>query len=192
MRKIILRLAETEYILLILFGLFIAVSRMFNFAPCKIIQDNFWMFFIKMVTFLPCMFIVIGLFDVWLPKEKVEKHIGANSGVVRGAVWCIFLGIFQAGPLHGAFPVAHLLWSKGCSIKNIFIYLSTSSTFKLTALTFEIAFLGLKFSLLRVFISLPVIILIGCLMEIYLKDKNFEVKATARRTLLSLPKKAGF
>jgi uncharacterized membrane protein YraQ (UPF0718 family) len=76
MKKIILKIAETEYILVILFGLFILISRIFNFAPSKIIQDNFWMFFVEMITFLPFMFILIGLFDVWFPKEKVEKHIG--------------------------------------------------------------------------------------------------------------------
>jgi len=43
-------------------------------------------------------------------------------------------------------------------------------------LTFEIGFLGLKFSLLRTLITLPVFILIGYLMEGYLKGKNFDVK----------------
>jgi len=43
-------------------------------------------------------------------------------------------------------------------------------------LTFEIGFLGLKFSLLRTMVSLPVFILIGYIMETYLKNKNFEVK----------------
>lgn len=43
-------------------------------------------------------------------------------------------------------------------------------------ITFEIGFLGLKFSLLRTLITLPVFIIIGYIMEGYLKDKNFEVK----------------
>ena len=175
MKKIILRLAETEYILVILFGLFILISRIFNFAPSKIIQDNFWMFFVEMITFLPFMFILIGLFDVWFPKEKVEKHIGEGSGI-KGIFWVILLAMLQAGPLYGAFPVAYLLWKKGCSIKNIFIYLGAFSTLKIPAITFEIGFLGLKFSLLRTLITLPVFILVGYIMEAYLKNKNFEVK----------------
>jgi len=122
MKKIILRIAETEYIFVILFGIFAIISRIFNFAPSKIIQNNFWLFFVEMITFLPFMFILIGLFDVWFPKEKVEKHIGAGSGI-KGIFWVILLAMLQAGPLYGAFPVAYLLWKKGCSIKNIFIYL---------------------------------------------------------------------
>ncbi len=175
MKKFILKIAETEYILVILFGIFILFSRLFNFAPAKIIQSNFWMFFVEMVTFLPFMFILVGLFDVWFPKEKVEKHIGEGSGI-KGIIWCILLAMLQAGPLYGAFPVAYLLWKKGCSIKNIFIYLGAFSTLKIPMLTFEIGFLGLKFSLLRTAVTLPVFILIGEIMELYLKDKNFEVK----------------
>ncbi|MCU0462741.1 MAG: hypothetical protein MUF36_12150, partial [Bacteroidales bacterium] len=63
-----------------------------------------------------------------------------------------------------------------CSIRNIFIYLGAFATIKIPMITFEIGFLGLKFSLLRTIITLPVFILIGYLMEWYLKDKNFEVK----------------
>jgi len=34
-----------------------------------------------MISFVPFLFIIIGLFDVWIPKEMVEKHIGKESGV---------------------------------------------------------------------------------------------------------------
>jgi uncharacterized membrane protein YraQ (UPF0718 family) len=174
MKKIILRIAETEYILAILFGIFILISRIFNFNPAKTIRNNFWIFFVEMITFLPFMFILIGLFDVWFPKEKVEKHIGKESGV-KGTIWVILLAMLQAGPLYGAFPVAYLLWKKGASIKNIFIYLGAFSTLKIPMLTFEIGFLGLKFSLLRTAVTLPVFILIGEIMEVLLRDKHFEI-----------------
>jgi uncharacterized membrane protein YraQ (UPF0718 family) len=139
------------------------------------ITNNFWMFFKEMITFLPFMFILIGLFDVWVPKEKIEKHIGKESGV-KGIFWVIILATLQAGPLYAAFPVAYLLWKKGCSIKNVFIYLGAFSTMKIPMLTFEIGFLGLKFSLLRTMFSLPVFIIIAIFMEAYLKNKNFEIK----------------
>lgn len=175
MKKIILRITETEYILVILFGLFIVVSHIFGFVPAKIIREKFWLFFVEMITFLPFMFILVGLFDAWVPKEKVEKHIGAGSGF-KGIMWCIILAMLQAGPLYGAFPVAYLLWKKGCSIRNIFIYLGAFSTLKIPMLTFEIGFLGLKFSLLRTAVTLPVFITISYLMELYLKDKNFVMR----------------
>jgi uncharacterized membrane protein YraQ (UPF0718 family) len=164
-----------KYIFPILFISFVGLSYAFDFASGKQIGLNFWMFFKEMILFLPLMFILIGLFDVWVPREKIEKHIGKESGW-KGTGLVILLAMLQAGPLYGAFPFAYMLWKKGCNIRNIFIYLGAFATIKIPMLTFEIGFLGLKFSLLRTLITLPVFIIIGYIMEWYLKDKNFEVK----------------
>ncbi len=144
-----------------------------------IILTNFWMFFKEMIMFLPLMFILVGLIDVWFPKEKVEKHINKDSGI-KGMFLVIVLAMFQAGPLYGSFPVAYLLWKKGSSIKNIFIYLGAFSTLKIPMLSFEIGFLGLRFTLLRTLFTLPLFIIIGYIMEWILTDSGFEVKNVSR------------
>jgi uncharacterized membrane protein YraQ (UPF0718 family) len=164
-----------KYIFPIAFILLIGMSYLFNYAIGKQVGVNFWMFSKEMFLFLPMMFILIGLFDVWIPREKIEKHIGDKSGW-KGTGLVILLAMLQAGPLYGAFPFAYLLWKKGSNIKNIFIYLGAYSTLKIPMLTFEIGFLGWKFSLIRTLITLPIFILIGYIMEWYLKTKNFEVK----------------
>lgn len=164
-----------KYISPAVFLILIGLSYLFDFTAGEQIGMNFWMFFKEMILFLPLMFILIGLFDVWVPREKIEKHIGSESGW-KGTGLVILLATMQAGPLYGAFPFAYILWKKGCSIRNIFIYLGAFSTIKIPMITFEIGFLGLKFSLLRTLITLPIFILIGYLMEWHLKDKDFEVK----------------
>jgi uncharacterized membrane protein YraQ (UPF0718 family) len=163
-----------KYIVPLAFFSFIGLSWLFDYATGKDIGDNFWLFFKEMILFLPLMFILIGLFDVWVPREKIEKHIGEDSGW-KGTGLVILLAMLQAGPLYGAFPFAYLLWKKGCNIRNIFIYLGAYSTIKIPMITFEIGFLGVKFSLLRTLISLPVFIAVGYIMEWYLKGKKFEV-----------------
>ena len=175
MKRILSKISLGEYIFIVLFGLVLAISGAFHFSFVSPIARNFWMFFAEMVTFLPLMFILIGIIDVWAPKEKVERHIGKGSGF-KGILWMILLAMLQAGPLYGAFPVTYLLWKKGCSIRNIFIYLGAFSTMKLPMLTFEIGFLGLKFSLLRTLFTLPVFIVISLIMEKYLHKKHFEIK----------------
>ena len=160
---------------IVLFGISVIFSFEYGFKPViEIAKNNFWNFIIEMFSFLPLLFILIGLFDVWVPKETITKHIGEYSGI-KGIIIVILLATLQAGPLYGAFPVAHILWKKGCSIKNIFIYLGAFSALKIPMLTFEISFLGLKFSLLRTVITIPVFIVIGIVMERYLKGKNFEI-----------------
>jgi uncharacterized membrane protein YraQ (UPF0718 family) len=164
-----------QYKFPVFFLIFIGLSWLFEFAAGKQIGTNFWMFFSEMILFLPLMFILIGLFDVWVPRGRIEKHISSEAGW-KGTGLVILLAMLQAGPLYGAFPFAYLLWKKGCSVRNIFIYLGAYSTIKIPMLTFEIGFLGLKFSLLRTLISLPLFIATGYLMERYLAGKNFEMK----------------
>jgi uncharacterized membrane protein YraQ (UPF0718 family) len=164
-----------KYGFALLFALFVAGSWLMPFSAGMAIARNFRMFFMEMIVFLPLMFILIGLFDVWVPKEKITRHVGPGSGSL-GIFWVVLLAMLQAGPLYAAFPVAALLWKKGCSALNIFVYLGAFSTLKIPMLAFEIGFLGLRFSLLRALFSLPVFVGIGYLLALFLKNKGFAVK----------------
>jgi uncharacterized membrane protein YraQ (UPF0718 family) len=163
-----------KYIWLVLFFCFIVVSFFTGFEPGKAVSRNFLTYFIEMVTFIPFLFIIVGLFDVWFPKEKVEKHIGRDSGA-KGIFLVVLLAMLQAGPLYGAFPVAYMLYKKGASIKNIFIYLGAFSSLKIPMLGMEIGYLGIQFTLVRTLISLPLFIAVGFLMEAYLKNRDFSI-----------------
>jgi len=128
-----------------------------------------------MILALPVMFILVGLFDVWVSREKVQKHVGESSGI-RGMMLIMLLAFIQAGPIYAAFPVAYILWKKGTSPRNIFIYLSSASIAKIPMIAFEIGFLGLKFSLLRIIISIPIFIIVAIIMGKYFTKNNCEVK----------------
>ena len=162
------------YIWLASFVIFSVGSFWFGFDPGKTIYQSFTKSFIEMITFIPFLFIIVGLFDVWFPKEKIEKHIGKDSGI-KGILMVVILAMLQAGPLYGAFPVAYILYKKGASIKNIFIYLGAFSTLKIPMLGIEIGYLGLKFTLARTLVALPLFIAVGYFMEWYLKNRNFKV-----------------
>jgi uncharacterized membrane protein YraQ (UPF0718 family) len=166
--------AIKPYIWLLSFLIFTIGSFLFGFNPGKTIYQSFSQSFIEMITFVPFLFIIVGLFDVWFPKEMIEKHIGQDSGI-KGILMVVILAMLQAGPLYAAFPVALILYRKGASIKNIFIYLGAFSSLKIPMLGIEIGYLGLKFTIVRTLIALPLFIAVGYFMEWYLKNKNFEV-----------------
>ena len=163
-----------NYIWVILFIFFSIVSYLIGFTPGQVIYSSFDEFFVEMISFIPFLFILIGLFDVWFPKEMLERHIGTESGA-KGHFLVILLAMLQAGPLYGAFPVAYILHKKGASVKNIFIFLGAFSSMKIPMLGIEIGYLGIKFTILRTLISLPLFILIGYMME-KIVGKDFEVK----------------
>ena len=164
-----------DYVVIFAFVIFVIYSYVSDYAPgIKIIQTNFGGFIKEMILALPAMFILAGLLDVWVPKEKVQNSIGKKSGI-KGVIIVMLLGFMQAGALYAAFPVVYVLWKKGTSSTNIFIYLSSFSIAKIPMLAFEIGFLGLKFSLLRIFISIPVFIVISIIMGKYFDKNNCKI-----------------
>src|SRR4030042_5569207 len=113
---------QKEYIWLVAYAVLTLLSFALGFNPGKAVFTNFTKSLIEMVTFVPFLFIIVGLFDVWVPKEKIQKHIGQESGI-KGIALVVLVAMLQAGPLYGAFPVSYMLYKKGASVRNIFIYL---------------------------------------------------------------------
>lgn len=109
-------------------------------------------------------FILLGLFDVWVPRERIAPHLGEASGI-RGIVLAVLLGASSAGPLYVAFPVAEVMLRKGTSLRNIFIFLGSWSSMRLPMVLFEIQSVGPVFALSRFAASLAGILLMGVLLE---------------------------
>jgi len=162
------------YVWIAVFAVATATSFALGFNPGTTVFTNFRVSLVEMLSFLPFLFIIVGLFDVWVPKEKIQKHLGQESGI-KGMALVVILAMLQAGPLYGAFPIAYILWKKGTSVRNIFIYLGAFSSLKIPMLGIEIGYLGAEFTIVRTLISLPFFIAIGFLMERFLEGKHFEV-----------------
>ncbi|PKL03275.1 MAG: permease [Synergistetes bacterium HGW-Synergistetes-2] len=113
---------------------------------------------------LPPVFILLGLFDVWIPRERVAPHMGEDSGV-KGTVLSVLLGACSAGPLYIAFPIAEVMIRKGTSLRNIFVFIGAWSTMRIPMILFEIQNLGAVFGLTRYFVSLVGILLMALLMD---------------------------
>ena len=109
------------------------------------------------------MFLLVGLFEVWVPRAVIERYAGRRSGAAA-VPWMILLATLQAGPLYGAYPVAVSLWKKGCAPWNVFIYLGMFSALKIPLLTFEVSFLGWEFSLARTAVTIPVFTGLGIIL----------------------------
>lgn len=139
--------------------------------------------FKEMLAVLPPIFILLGLLEVWVPREKIISLLGEGSGA-KGIFLSIFLGAAAAGPLYAAFPVAAVMLKKGARLFNIFIFLGSWSTLKIPLFLFESSAMGLNFAIYRALLNLPGIILIAFILdknirkeekeEIYAKFKNQE------------------
>ena len=153
---------------------FVAASFIINFDPGKRIGVNFYSFSLEMLKILPCAFILIGLFEVWVKRETVEKHLGTESGF-RGYIWTILLAGTTVGGLYVAFPIAYSLHSKGAKLSIIFSYIGASAICRVPMTIFEASFMGIKFSMIRVLASVPLVIASSILLGNYLTKRKYKV-----------------
>jgi len=158
------------------YAIFLILSWIFSFNPGKEIGINFITFSIDMLKILPCAFILIGLFEVWVKRETVEKHFGEESGI-RGYVWAVLLAGTTVGGLYIAFPVAYSLYTKGAKLSVIFAYVGAAAICRVPMAIFEASFLGIKFTAIRLLVSLPLVIVTSILLGDYLTKRNYKIVA---------------
>lgn len=125
---------------------------------------------LSMLMIVPPIFILIGLFDVWIPRETIINLMGEGSKA-RGMVLAFFLGAFSAGPTLIAFPLAMMMLKKGAKYSNVIFFLMVWSSLKLPIVFYQVTTLGLKFSLI-INITMLTVFAISALLV----DKLFSVE----------------
>lgn len=115
--------------------------------------------FKSMLGVLPPILILIGLLDVWVPKETMIKYMGPNSGI-KGILIALVLGSLAAGPLYAAFPIAAILIKKQARFAYVLFFLGVWSSSKLPLLVYEYTSFGGVFTSIHV-ISNLILFLVG-------------------------------
>jgi len=123
-----------------------------------------WNFFLDIILILPAVMLLLGLFEIWIPKNIVEKYVGKASGL-KGVFLSIILGALPTGPLYLAFPMAAALIKKGAKISNIIIFLSAWGCIKIPQEMVELQFLGPYFMLSRLILTIIFVIIMGLFIE---------------------------
>ena len=161
-------------IFIIVYLLFLGVSNVAGFSPGIKIGRNFIQFFLSMARIIPCIFILLGLFDVWVERKKIERKMGEKSGIM-GFVLAILLASTTVGGVYIAFPVAYSLWKKGARIAVIFTYVGAAGVCRAPMTFFEASFMGIKFTLIRMLISIPLVVLTALLIENQVKKETYKI-----------------
>lgn len=158
------------FLLLVLIDVFLLICQpTLGQEVTKLSLDNF----VEMLSVIPPIFLLLGLMDVWVPKETIMKYMGKGAGV-KGGILAFILGAFSSGPLYAAFPIAAVFLKKGVSFTNIFIFIGAWSTTKIPMMLFEITQLGGKFALSRFGLNLVAIIILAFIMERTTSKKDAE------------------
>lgn len=161
------------------FAIFVGASLLAGFEPGEAIGRHFLAFFIQMLKVLPCVFVVIGLFDVWVKTETVEKHLGHGSGPAS-YIWSVLLAGVIVGGVHVALPVAHALREKRARLGVILAFLSASGLCRIPMTLFEASFLGWKFTAVRFAVSLPLVVVFAALIGAWFERSAYRLPELGR------------
>ena len=156
------------------YAIFIALSWILGFDAGQEVSENFASFALDMLKIVPCAFILIGLFEVWIKRETVERHLGEGSGIM-GYLWGILLAGTTVGGIYIAFPVAYSLYSKGAKLGVIFTYIGASAICRIPMAIFEASFLGIQFTAVRLLVSLPLVIITSKILGDYLTRQKYKL-----------------
>ena len=148
------------FLSILLYGITFFVSPQVFFKSVEMTK----VFLIQMVEIMPPIFIISSLIMVWIPTEVITKTFGNESGF-KGKLLSVLIGGFSAGPIYAAFPVAQALFYKGASVANTVIILSSWAVIKIVMFMVESNFLGITFASTRYALTIPIIIIMGYLME---------------------------
>ncbi len=123
--------------------------------------------FLREVVFiLPAVCVLMGLFGAFVSKDLVMRILGKSSGW-KGALLSIGLGSLPTGPLYAAFPLAAALREKGARSANIFLFLTAWACIKLPQELLELRFLGPRFMLIRLALTVALAVPAAFLVERY-------------------------
>ncbi|RLB20449.1 MAG: hypothetical protein DRG76_11000 [Deltaproteobacteria bacterium] len=160
---------------LLAYAVFVGVSFWRGYGPGEDMGRSLAYFTIQMAEILPPAFILIGLFEVWVKKQTVERHFGKRAGL-RGHIGGILLASTTVGGLYVAFPVAYSLYRKGADLGVIFTYIGASAICRVPMTIFEASFVGLKFSVIRLSVSIPLVIFSSMALGSFLRNRNYRVE----------------
>jgi uncharacterized membrane protein YraQ (UPF0718 family) len=130
----------------------------------SVVARNSWEYLREAIVILIPVAVMMGLFEVWIPKSLIAQYLGHASGW-QGVALAFLFGTLPTGPIYVAFPIASMLLQKGARPLNVVILLNTWAALKIPQLMVETQFLGTKFMLVRLALTVPSAFLIGWLVE---------------------------
>jgi len=165
---------KINYGIFAVFILFLLFSQLIEFEFGKVVTDNFIIFARDMLLILPPAFIIIGLFEVWISREKIENSFGSASGSLR-YIYAVLLAATTVGGTFVAFPVANSLYHKGADYSSIFTYITAASLVMIPMSIMEATIIGLEFTLLRIGLSIPLVIISSVILNRLFLKLDYEL-----------------
>lgn len=135
-------------------------------------------YLLEMLQVLPVIFFLTVFIEACIPKEVILNRFGEDSGF-KGNIFSLILGSISAGPIYAAFPISKMLLSKGASVANIVIILSSWAVVKVPMLLNEVKFLGVDFMIVRWILTVIMIFSMAYVTSKIVRKKEIPITSTS-------------
>jgi len=105
-------------------------------------------------------FILVGFVDVLSPTHLITNWLGPKTGF-SGLLLAAMIGMVLPGGPYAVFPIISILYNSGAGLGPAVTIITSWSTLGLLSISFEIPFLGWRFSAIRWGLGLGIPLLAG-------------------------------
>ena len=110
-------------------------------------------------------FVIVGYVNVLSPQDLVQAWIGPESGW-RGLVLAEGVGMVLPGGPYVVFPLIAVLYGAGAGLGPAVTMITSWATLALVSVTFELPFMGWRFSAVRWGLALACPLLAGIIAQL--------------------------
>jgi len=119
-----------------------------------------WQTMQRTILLLVIAFMVVGFVNVLSPQDLVQTWIGPDSGL-QGLLLAEGIGMLLPGGPYVVFPLIAVLYQAGAGLAPAIVLITSWATLGLLSVTFELPFMGWRFSAVRWGLGLFVPLLAG-------------------------------
>jgi uncharacterized membrane protein YraQ (UPF0718 family) len=105
-------------------------------------------------------FLIVGFVNALEPQSLVRTWIGPNSGL-RGVLIGTLAGMLLPGGPYVIFPLIGALYQSGAGLGPTLAMITSWATLALLTVSFELPFMGWRFSIIRLGLGLLIPLLVG-------------------------------
>ena len=109
-------------------------------------------------------FLIVGYVNVLSPTQLVQTWIGADTGL-RGIFLAEVIGMLLPGGPYVVFPLIAVLYQAGAGIGATVTIITSWATLALLTITFELPFMGWRFTAIRWGLGLAIPFATGIIVQ---------------------------
>ncbi|MBU0510569.1 MAG: permease [Chloroflexi bacterium] len=125
-----------------------------------------WQTLRRSAALLVAAFIIVGYVNVLSPTNLVQEWIGPNSGW-QGLILAEIIGMLLPGGPYVIFPLIAVIYQSGAGLGPAVAIITSWATQSLLTITFELPFMGWRFTAIRWGLGLGIPLLAGGAAQLF-------------------------